>query len=138
MTVKKEFRLLINRNDTVIRKTEFSLIYHLNFFLDLFVLEKGVCMIVVHWYTYFFNANGECHQHSYTTGAYMYIVYVCQSHFIWMMVSIDCFHHIHVRMHSWVMILIKRYKCFHPFACFISCQILSHLRQNPDIYICNK
>jgi hypothetical protein len=30
--VKKELRLLINRNDTVKRKTEFSLIYHLNFF----------------------------------------------------------------------------------------------------------
>ena len=69
--LKKELRLLINRNDTVKRKTEFSLIYHLNFFLDLFVLENGACMIVVHCRVHLL-FNGECHQHSYTTGAYMW------------------------------------------------------------------
>ena len=40
MTVQKELRLLINRNDTVKRKTEFSLIYHLNFFRFI-CLRKG-------------------------------------------------------------------------------------------------
>jgi hypothetical protein len=63
-------------------------------FLDLFVLEKGACMTVVHWYTCFFMENVM----KIVTGAYtcMYIVSVCQSHFIRMKVSIDCFHHIYM------------------------------------------
>jgi hypothetical protein len=42
--------------------------------LDLFVLEKGACMILVHWYTCFFY--GECHQHCYRGKTCMYIVSV--------------------------------------------------------------
>ena len=38
---------------------------------------------------------GECHQHCYRGITCMYIVSVCQSHFIQMRVSIDCFHHIY-------------------------------------------
>jgi hypothetical protein len=74
--VKKELRLLINRNDTVKRKTEFSLIYHLNFFR--FICFRKHCMIVVHWYTCFFMENEKKQFKSCTVSD----IYFCYIHLI--------------------------------------------------------
>jgi hypothetical protein len=125
-------------------------------FLDLFVLEKGACMIVVHWYTCFFMENVTNIVKPLLQG------HVCTLYlsvnlisFEWGFLLTVFITYTHVRMHSWVMILIKRYNIVYMFSSicmfyqlpniiYLSMvltwkrSLTHHLRQNPDVYRCNK